>query len=143
MNVSAEQIGAVELRIPAKATWVAVARLVVSAVANQLPFSLEAIEDLKLALTEACTKCIEHAAGEDETIDIAFTVMPDVVRIVVRARHQGRDARSVNLVTSQKSGDRTEGLGIYIIQSLMDSVEYRVDEHAGTELVMLKFVPSQ
>jgi serine/threonine-protein kinase RsbW len=140
MSVSAEQVGAVDLRIPAKATWVAVARLVVSAVANQLPFPLEAIEDLKLALTEACTKCIEHATGEDETIDIAFTVMPDVVRIVVRARHKGRDTRGVDLAAAQKSGDRTEGLGIYIIQSLMDSVEYRVDD--GTELVMLKYVPS-
>ncbi len=33
-----------------------------------------------------------------------------------------------------------EGLGIFLIQALMDKLEYNVDPHAGTELVMTKRV---
>lgn len=142
MSVSTEHIGAVELRIPAKASWVAVARLAVAAVANQLPFPLDAIEDLKLALTEACTKCIENVNDANATIDITFEVMADAVRIIVRGPRSEQKSAAMSVVTGQGRGDQTEGLGIYIIQSLMDDVEYRVDAHTGTELVMLKHVPS-
>ena len=52
--------GLVELRIPCRAEWVAVARLAVAAVANRLHFSIEEIEDVKLAVAEACTAVIQH-----------------------------------------------------------------------------------
>ncbi|MBV8726415.1 MAG: ATP-binding protein, partial [Candidatus Eremiobacteraeota bacterium] len=58
--VNESTLGTVELRIPSKAEWVAVARLAVAAVANRLQFSIEEIEDVKLAVAEACTNCIQH-----------------------------------------------------------------------------------
>lgn len=131
----------VELRIPARAEWVAVARLAVSAIANRLAFSFEEIEDLKLALSEACANCIQHAGAEGEGIDITFEVLSDAVRIAVRDRvGQGQSAACALPVASQMRDERTEGVGMYIIQSLMDVVEYKVDGRAGTELVMTKRV---
>jgi anti-anti-sigma factor len=62
-----EHLGTVELRIPSKPEWVAVARLAVAAIANRLPFSVEEIEDLKLAIAEACTICIQQ--GVKRTVD--------------------------------------------------------------------------
>ncbi len=56
-------LGTVELRIPREPEWVAVARLAVAGVANRLRFSVEDIEDIKLAIAEACTTCIQDAAG--------------------------------------------------------------------------------
>ena len=136
-----EHLGVVELRIPAEAECVAVARLAVSAVANRLAFSLEDIEDLKLALTEACANCIQHAGDEGEGIDITFEVLADAVRITVRDRvRHARDMRSARPIASQMSEERTESVGIYIIQSLMDDVAYTVDEHTGTKLAMTKRV---
>ena len=44
-----EFLGTVELQIPSKPEWVAVARLAISGIANRLPFSVEDIDDLKLA----------------------------------------------------------------------------------------------
>jgi serine/threonine-protein kinase RsbW len=134
---STEHLGTVELRIPAKAEWVAVARLAVSAVANRLPFTLEELEDLKLALAEACTNCIAHTDGDD-AIDITFDTSTDEVRITVRDHRRGKPES----LGAHLYDERTEGLGIYIIQSLMDAVEYRVDARTGTELVMIKRVLS-
>jgi serine/threonine-protein kinase RsbW len=138
-TAEAGHLDTVELRIPAKAEWVAVARLTVSAIANRLAFSLEEIEDLKLALTEACANCIQHAGAEGEGIDITFDVLNDAVRIAVRDRvRNAQNGRSGSPAASLMRDGRTEGVGIYIIQSLMDVVDYKVDTCAGTELVMIK-----
>lgn len=138
---AAGRLDTVELRIPAKAEWVAVARLAVSAIANRLAFSFEEIEDLKLALSEACANCIQHAEAEGERIEITFDVLSDAVRIIVRDRvGRAQNAGSEAPVASQMRDERTEGVGMYIIQSLMDVVDYKVDARVGTELAMTKRV---
>ena len=60
----------VELRIPCRAEWVALARLAAAAVANRLKFSIEEIEDVKLAVAEACTAVIQHE-NHGEFIELA------------------------------------------------------------------------
>jgi serine/threonine-protein kinase RsbW len=131
-----ELLGSVDLRIPSKPEWVAVARLAVAAVANRLPFSVEEIEDLKLAIAEACTICIQQAP-QSETIDITCEAAPAHLRVRVRAhRYQARGEGP------RPSMLAVEGLGIFLIQALMDTVEYNLDPLAGTELVMTKRVAS-
>jgi len=130
-EASAEHLGTVELRIPSKPEWVAVARLAVAAIANRLPFSVEEIEDLKLAIAEACTICIQHGAG-GETIDMTCETLSSHLRIVIRDhRYRLRAASPAPAV---------EGLGIFLIQALMDELEYSIDPQLGTELVMVKRV---
>jgi serine/threonine-protein kinase RsbW len=124
-------LGVVELRIPAEPEWVAVARLAVAAVANRIPFSVDEIEDLKLAIAEACTNCIQQANGPT-TIDITFEVAPDFLRMRVRDGNARADAPKPHSVSL------SEGLGIFLIQAIMDKVEYNVDPHTGSELVMTK-----
>jgi len=51
----------VELTIPCSAEYVGVARLAVLGIANRMRFSFEEIEDLKLAVSEACTTSVEWA----------------------------------------------------------------------------------
>jgi serine/threonine-protein kinase RsbW len=45
----------VRLSIPAKAEYITLGRLALTAIARVRPFSEETLNDLKLALTEACT----------------------------------------------------------------------------------------
>jgi serine/threonine-protein kinase RsbW len=119
----------VELQIPAKAEWVAVARLAVAAVANRLDFSMEEIEDVRLALAEACTSVIRHSTDGDP-IRIHCEATENELAITVAGGSPGR------LQGELRSED---GLGIVIIRSLMDSVEYRV-EQSGVVLQMTKRV---
>jgi serine/threonine-protein kinase RsbW len=130
--------GRVDVVIPAKAEWVAVARLTVAAVASRLHFSVEDIDDVKLAIAEACTNSIQHA-GAAATIAISCEVTGDELRITVRDRGFGVRLESVG-ETGFKEDGRTEELGVFLIRALMDSVEYRVDNREGTELVMVKRV---
>jgi serine/threonine-protein kinase RsbW len=129
----------VELKIPARAEWVAVARLAVAAVASRLHFSVDEIEDIKLAIAEACTNCIAHAS-EDDRIEITSEVFSDEVRVSVRDRSVGHKLGSVEKDGGFAEGKRTEELGVFLIRALMDEVTYSVDAREGTELVMIKHV---
>ena len=130
-------LGIVEIRIPSKAEWVAVARLAVAAVANRLNFSIEDIEDVKLAVAEACTNCIQHADGSDQ-IEITCETEPDA--LTVRVRDNGRGNRREPAATRRGEEPRVGGLGVFLIRSLMDTVEYDVHPERGTNLVMTKKV---
>ena len=136
---ASEHLGTVELRIPSKPEWVAVARLAVAAIANRLPFSVEEIEDLKLAIAEACTICIQQGAGIS-AIDITCDASATTLRVEVRdGRYRTRnDAAAAKRPTMMAV--EGEGLGIFLIQALMDNLEYSVDPQLGTELVMTKRV---
>ena len=131
-------VGIVELRIPNKAEWVAVARLAIAAVANRLPFSVEEIEDLKLAIAEACTNAIQHSVGAS-SIEIVCEASSDELRLTVRDHGNATPAEFAPQ-PPMDSLDARANLGVFLIRSLMDEVSYTLDPAAGTNLVMVKKV---
>jgi serine/threonine-protein kinase RsbW len=133
-----EHLGTVELRIPSKPEWVAVARLAVAAIANRLPFSVEEIEDLKLAIAEACTICIQQGGGI-ATIDILCDASSSQLRVEVRDARFRKATEGGPKRPSMKAVEG-EGLGVFLIQALMDELEYVVDPHFGAEIIMTKRV---
>lgn len=133
-----DTVGIVELRIPNKAEWVAVARLAIAAVANRLPFSVEEIEDLKLAIAEACTNAIQHSV-DASSIEIVCEASPLELRLTVRD-HGNATPIEFTSPPSLESPDARENLGVFLIRSLMDEVSYTLDPAAGTNLVMVKKV---
>jgi serine/threonine-protein kinase RsbW len=132
-----EDKGLVELRIPSRAEWVGVARLAIAGIASRLQFSIEDIEDLKLAVAEACTNCIQHASGS-ESIDISCQIKPD--RLVMTVEDSGRGTQPSTLAPKTLGEPQVGGLGVFLIRSLMDDVEYELDPQSGTRLTMTKFI---
>ena len=130
--------GIVRLSIPARAEWVAVARLAVAAVASRQRFSVDEIEDIKLAIAESCTNAIQHGLP-DGTIEIECELGDDALIVTVRDRGLGP---RLGTVTEDRIGEtgRTEELGVFLIRALMDTVEYTSDVRDGTQLVMVKRV---
>lgn len=138
MNQAVEQLSTdvVELRIPSRAEWVALARLAIAAVANRLRFSIEDIEDIKLAVAEACTAVIQHER-HGEYIDLTCESSSNGLR--VRVRDAGRQSASQENGRSMDLDEaRIAGLGVFLIRTLMDEVAYDVDPDTGTDLVMVK-----
>ena len=126
----------VELRIPARPEWVALARLAAATVANRLSFSIEEIEDVKLAVAEACTAVIQHE-NHGEFIQLTCEALSDSLRVRVHdsGRHgvEAADARSMDFDEA-----RIAGLGVFLIRTLMDEVSYDVHPQLGTDLLMVK-----
>jgi len=125
----------VELRIPARAEWVALARFSAATMANRLRFSIEEIEDVKLAVTEACNAAIQ-SEPQGEFITLTCEALEGSLRI--RVRDNGR--RGVRIEHQRMNFDeaRIAGLGIFLIRTLMDEVSYDVRPQSGTELLMVK-----
>jgi serine/threonine-protein kinase RsbW len=140
MNPALEHSDAelVELRIPSRPEWVALARLAAATVANRLRFSIEEIEDVKLAVAEACTAVIAHE-GHGEFIDITCEALSDSLRVHVRdsGRHGSRVSEAPKITFDEA---RIAGLGIFLIRTLMDEVVYDAGAQTGTDLLMVKRV---
>ena len=138
--VAVSSHGTVRLEIPCRAEWVAVARLAVAAVASRLRFSVDEIEDVKLALAEACTNSIQACASQDAgAIEIVCDALEDELRVTVRDRSTGSKLETAKQPGGIDDG-RTEELGVFLIRALMDEVTYATDPQRGTELVMVKRV---
>ena len=134
-----ERTDVVELRVPCKAEWVALVRLSVAAVASRLNFSIDEIEDIKLAVAEACTNAIQHAR-DSAFIEIRCEAADGGLRIGVR--DHGRGTKADQIRSRDLDEERVGGLGVFLIRSLMDDVQYDVQPDAGTHLVMVKRLPS-
>ncbi len=105
-------------------------------------FSESEIEQLKIAVDEACTNVIKHAYdGEGEhVIDIAVIVTEDNLTVRIRDRGRSFDPTSYsepNLIEFAKSR-RAGGLGVHIMNRLMDRVEYRTRGDVN-ECCLVKF----
>ncbi|MGF7060715.1 anti-sigma B factor RsbW [Brassicibacter mesophilus] len=127
----------INLSIPNRPEYVGVVRLTTSAIASRLGFDIEEIEDIKVAVAEACTNSLEHGLKEkDENFDIEFSIYEDKLSIVVRDNGEGFDTEQVQ--QTEEDEFKEKGLGIFIIKSLMDDVEIISNQGKGTEIRMIK-----
>ena len=52
------------MELTANPDFVSIIRLTLSGIANKIGFSLDDIEDIKVAVSEACTNAIKHSSDE-------------------------------------------------------------------------------
>ena len=76
----------VEFSIPCMSDYVGVVRLAVSGLATRMNFSIEEIEDIKIAVSEACTNSVQYAYENpiDERVFITFNLFNDKLEIIVK-----------------------------------------------------------
>ncbi len=131
----------VELEIPARAEFVALARLVVSAIAaSDSTLADERIDDLKLAVSEACTNAIEaHGAVDvEERVRVRCQDSDDRFQVSIADRGEGFDPTSLPEhppVTDPERLNFERGLGIPLIRTLVDEVAFDSGD-GGTSVTM-------
>jgi len=74
----------VELRLPADGAYASVLRTTTAALAARLDFTIDDIEDLRMAIAEAAAMVLE-AAGDDTELVSHFTLAPGEMTIAVGA----------------------------------------------------------
>jgi serine/threonine-protein kinase RsbW len=72
----------VALRLPADSAYLAVLRTAAAGLASRLNFTLDDIEDLRIAVDEACAMLLPRAA-EGATLDCSFELKPAELDIAV------------------------------------------------------------
>ncbi len=136
----------VELEIPARPEFVALARLMVSAMAStDAVLTDDQVDDLKIAVSEACTNAIEAYEGaqwsETGRVPIQGVVLrcwsDDLgLQVSIEDRGPGFDPATLPDHPPPTDPDRLKferGLGIPLIRALVDEVEIR-SSPSGTEV---------
>jgi serine/threonine-protein kinase RsbW len=121
----------VSLTLPSSAEYVLLARLVVAQVGRLAGFGPEDVYDLKLAVTEAATNVIRHAAVE--SYEIEYRVLPRAVEITVIDAGGG-----FNVADLTRAPDGRGGFGLAVIRDLVDELVLDSATGGGTRLKMIR-----
>ena len=117
------------LTLPARPENVAVIRHVLGAFAQALQLPPDVVEDMRLAVTEACTNVVRHAYhdGDPGPIDVVIRPNGDRLDLIVSDRGHGMGS-SVDM--------RGPGLGLPLIAALADHVDIQHEPRRGSRLAM-------
>lgn len=125
--------------VPGKPEYVGTVRLAISSLANCAGFDIEAVEDIKVAVSEACTNVVCHGnPNREECYEVACEVGNGRIIISVIDRAGGYDITKYKCpaIDHPKEG----GLGIFIIKALMDEVDIFSELGMGTSIKMVKYL---
>jgi serine/threonine-protein kinase RsbW len=94
----------VELRLPADSSYLSVLRTATAGLAARLDFTLDEIEDLRIAVDEACALLLPDVVAQ-QPLTCRFTLSPDVLEVAVLAttrtgRAPGRDSFAWTVLTA-------------------------------------------
>ena len=121
----------ISLTLPSSPGYVLLARLVVAQVGRLAGFGPEDVYDLKLAVTEAATNVIRHAAVE--SYEIEYRVLSRAVEITVIDTGGGFDIADLT-----RAPDGQGGFGLVVIRDLVDELALDSTEGGGTRLKMIR-----
>jgi serine/threonine-protein kinase RsbW len=135
----------VALTIPVAPDMEIVATAQAMALGEYIDMPRDKIDEVKLAIVEACINAFEHAQTRDERVHLTFRVGrepdgPEFLEVEVFDQGRGFDQRTIELPSLEKTfgGGKKRGWGLQIIRSLMDSVAITSGDW-GTRILMRKY----
>jgi anti-sigma regulatory factor (Ser/Thr protein kinase) len=117
----------IRLTVPARPENVAVVRHVLGALAEALALPPAVIDDMRLAVTEACTNVVRHAYEREGTIDVVVRPQGEALEVTVADEGRG---------IGPSPDTAGPGLGLPLIAALTDDLEIERAPGTGSRLVM-------
>src|SRR5215470_239002 len=135
----------VALTIPVAPDMEIVATAQAVALGEYIEMSRDKIDEVKLAIVEACINAFEHAHSRDDRVHLTFRVGreesgPEFLEVEVLDQGEGFEHLSVEIPSPEKTFEegKKRGWGLQIIRSLMDSVAITSGDW-GTRILMRKY----
>lgn len=132
------------LKIPGQVDNLEIIRNFISGVAKKVGFGDDDANKIELAVDEACTNVIEHAYRDDDDKDIDIAIKLDYQKLTVVVTDRGRsfNFQQVEMpnMNSYLAELRVGGLGIYLMKTLMDEVDYQSKPGGKNEVRMVKYL---
>ncbi|MFY9614319.1 MAG: ATP-binding protein, partial [Candidatus Dormiibacterota bacterium] len=149
---------ATELKIPADPRYVIVAKRAASALGSTAGFSLEGIDDLNIAVAQACEKAIAAAdrmwGRGNGVLRLTFHIVDEGIEVEVRsmaapeaaqrqlARLVGVNRRITGAALTKRQA-KSEGdfddLAVNMIRLFVDELRYNVDSRGAMRMRMVKY----
>ncbi len=133
-----------KLVIPAMSENEALARSVVGAFAARLDPTLEEVEDIRTAVSEAVTNAIIHGYEGMQEGEVTLYAAAQGRQLVLEVQDHGRGIGNIEqarapFYTSRPDLERS-GMGFTIMESFMDQVEVISGPDQGTVVRMVKTI---
>lgn len=133
-----------ELTIKSKTSYLNKVRDFVSHEAKKFGFSDDEVSKITLAVDEACTNIIKHAYknASDYPIHLRLNARNNTFEIMIEDQGMPFEPESVKLpdmkehIKSYKRG----GFGMYLMKSLMDKVEYKIQPGIKNSVILTKYL---
>ena len=130
----------VTLSIPSRAEYVGVARLAILGVASRMQFSYDEVEDLRLAVGEACAGGIDQLGDSGsgaKAITLRCEISPAGLTVVV-TYNTGSNGEGI---TCERPDP--DNIGALLMEILVDAVDISHDPTNGTTIRLTKTVHSK
>ena len=131
----------IKIEFPSNSENESFARIAAAAFAAQLDPTLEELDDIKTAVSEAVTNAIIHGyENRGGTVTMVMEIEDRCIRIEVSDRGRGiEDIKKAMqpLYTSKPDMERS-GMGFTVMESFMDSLEVSSEIGKGTRVSMAK-----
>lgn len=131
-----------QLRIPSQTDNLELIREFVSRVARKVGFKDDAISKIELAVDEACANVIEHAyqKNEKKNIDVVIQIDYQKFTIIITDHGRGFDPKKIKQPDMKEylAQMRVGGLGIYLMRTLMDEIDFNVQPKRN-QVIMSKY----
>ncbi len=128
----------VDLIIPMIPEMELTATKAAEAVGEFMGLDQDQIEEIKIALIEACINAFEHSHSPDGRVSINFEMGEEGMLIQIRDHGQGFDLSEVREQLEDRHGrGEHRGWGLQIMEELMDEVQVDSSEQ-GTVITMVK-----
>lgn len=133
----------VKLVLPMAPDMELVASQAASALAVWVGMTADRVDEVRMAVVEACINAFEHSQSAERKVEITFRVFgdgrPERLEIQVHDNGVGFQPGAVEQprIEMKIKGERKRGWGLRIIQGLMDEVEIQSGAR-GTTVVMSK-----
>jgi len=135
-----------QLHVPSSTENLAMIRDFVGRIGERAGFGASDLAKLELAVDEACANVMEHAYGSDATREVMVKATVDAESVQIRIVDTGKgfdpDQISQPDLEQLIRERRTGGLGMRLIRSVMDEVQYEIVPGEKNELRMTKRLPT-
>jgi serine/threonine-protein kinase RsbW len=131
----------VELALPMVPEVEIEASRTATVIADSIGMSPDRIDEVRMAVVEACINALEHSHASDLEVYVTFQVLSEKLRIMVRDNGVGfsPDEQEEPTMAGKLKSARKRGWGLKIIRGLMDEVEI-FSGPEGTTVVMSKML---
>ncbi|MGQ9631067.1 MAG: ATP-binding protein [bacterium] len=129
-----------KLTIPSNYRYIEVVRELVESVGHKMGYTEQAINEMKIAISEACTNVIKHAyRGEENHTLTVFVSRSNNDHLEIVIVDNGEKFDFYGLPEPVLGEARESGYGVFLMKRFMDVVEYDPSSEYETRLRMIKF----
>lgn len=129
----------VALRVPSDPRYLPLLRTFVGECAALAGFTEADRDRLALAVTEAASNVIRHVYKGRTDQPIELELLPRRGELRLEMTDFGRFVDPARIASRPLDEVRPGGLGVHLIRSTMDVVEYNQNRHGGTTLTLVKY----